>query len=143
MRRRMLAAAFMAVALVGGVVVLAQKPEPESDSKPLPAPTVEAPPQDAIGIAQEPALEVAVPQVRAQEAVRPPDDPMQEVEQFVTQNRKRAEDSIKSLSQEAETLRARLQKVEAAIERWKALEEALKAPIQNLEPIERTISEKK
>jgi hypothetical protein len=51
---------------------------------------------------------------------------MQTVEEFVLRSRKEAEDSINALTREAETLRARLQKVEAALERWKAVERALK-----------------
>ena len=51
---------------------------------------------------------------------------MQVVDAFVERNRKEAEDSIDKLTKEAETLRARLQRVEAALERWKAVEDALK-----------------
>lgn len=50
---------------------------------------------------------------------------MKVVESFVERNRKEAEDSIKALSKEAEELRARLKKVEAALERWQAVSRAL------------------
>jgi hypothetical protein len=51
---------------------------------------------------------------------------MQTVQAFVEKNGKEAEDSIDKLTKEAEMLRARLQRVEAALERWKAVEQALK-----------------
>lgn len=53
------------------------------------------------------------------------DDPVGTVESFLQRNRKEADDSIKSLTQEAEMLRARLQKVEAALGRWQAIAGAL------------------
>ena len=48
-------------------------------------------------------------------------DPMKAVESFLTRNRKEADDSIKALTSEAEVLRGRLQKVEAALARWEAV----------------------
>jgi len=68
---------------------------------------------------------------------------MQTVEAFVLRSRREAEESIEALTKEAETLRARLQKVEAALERWKAVRDGLiqgaavdvKAEPQQLEPI--------
>ena len=52
-------------------------------------------------------------------------DPILAVETFVLRNRKEADDSIKSLTLEAEALRARLAKVEAALARWQGLSTAL------------------
>jgi hypothetical protein len=51
---------------------------------------------------------------------------MQAVEAFVERTRKEADDSIKALTREADTLRGRLLKVEAALERWKAVAQSLK-----------------
>ena len=53
------------------------------------------------------------------------EDPMAEVDSFLDRNRKEADEAIKSLSAEAETLKARLQKVEAALARWQAVAGAL------------------
>ena len=53
------------------------------------------------------------------------DDPEKNVRAFVEQNRKVAESRLKSLKDEAEKLRSRLQKVEAGIKRWEALLTAL------------------
>ncbi|WP_020466734.1 hypothetical protein [Singulisphaera acidiphila] len=50
---------------------------------------------------------------------------MDDLKAFHQQSRQKAEDHIKALTKEAETLRARLQKVEAALEGWKALSIAL------------------
>jgi hypothetical protein len=58
-------------------------------------------------------------------AVPATDDPMQAVEAFVQRNRKEADEAIKTLTQERDSLRARLQKVEAALGRWKAVAGAL------------------
>jgi hypothetical protein len=53
------------------------------------------------------------------------DDPEKNVQAFVEQNRKVAETQLKSLRDEAEKLRTRLQKVEAGIHRWETLLTAL------------------
>jgi hypothetical protein len=58
-------------------------------------------------------------------------DPMMAVDAFLTRNRKEADDSIQALTKEAEALRARLQKVEAALARWHHVSEALE---QKAEP---------
>jgi len=105
----------------------------------------------ALPIASEPALESSVPKLpdssvldplpsppqgtsqpfsKVDSAVaRPPgdenDDPEKNVQAFVEQNRKVAEGQLKSLKDEAEKLRARLQKVEGGIKRWEALLAAL------------------
>ena len=52
-------------------------------------------------------------------------DPMEAVDSFLDRNRKEAEDATQALTREAETLRARLQKVEAALARWQAVSAAL------------------
>jgi hypothetical protein len=59
-------------------------------------------------------------------AARPGEDPMGAVDSFLDRNRKEAENSIQALNQEAEILRARLQKVEAALARWQDVSKALK-----------------
>ncbi len=53
------------------------------------------------------------------------DDPEKTVQAFVAQNRKVAQAQLKSLKDEAEKLRSRLQRVEAGIKRWEALLTAL------------------
>jgi hypothetical protein len=54
------------------------------------------------------------------------DDPEKVAKDFVEQNQKQAEAQLKNLKDEAEKLRARLQKVEAGIKRWETLLGALK-----------------
>jgi hypothetical protein len=112
MRKRRLAAAVQACGLVGGVVTLAQGPAE------LPPPPVEQGPL--------PAADPPRPLPREAGVGRPQEDPMQTVEAFVLRGRKEAEGAIDTLAKEAETLRARLLKVEAALERWKMVEGALK-----------------
>ena len=53
------------------------------------------------------------------------DDPEKNVQSFVEQNRKVAETHLRSLKDEGEKLRARLQKVERGISRWEAVLSAL------------------
>ena len=53
------------------------------------------------------------------------DDPVGTVETFLQRSRKEADDSIKALTREAEILRTRLLKVEAALGRWRAIAGAL------------------
>jgi hypothetical protein len=55
------------------------------------------------------------------ESARADEDPMIAVESFLRRNRKEADDSIHALTREAEALRARLAKVEAALARWQAV----------------------
>jgi hypothetical protein len=110
----MLIVAMMAMGLVGSLMAMAQ------GQKPLELPP---PPQGSLGL---PATPVDLPAGQPQAAPAiPNDDPMQAVEAFVVRNRKEAAESIQTLTREAETLRARLQKVEAALERWKAVEAVL------------------
>jgi hypothetical protein len=53
------------------------------------------------------------------------EDPEKAAKAFVDQNRRVAEDRLKSLKDEAEKLRSRLRKVEAGIRRWETLVSAL------------------
>jgi hypothetical protein len=125
MRTRSLAAFVLMLGVLGGAAVLAQKtgrvqrvnspPPPASvpiaPSEPLPPPAEETP---------------FLPG-----AVLPDDedgDPMKDIDAFVEQNRRKARESIARLTKEAEELRARLRKVEMAIERWKSLAGALERP---------------
>jgi len=88
----------------------------------------------AVGLAQVP-VEVLPPPVPFAPAdlslpppaavVQPPSDPKKAVEEFIARNRKEADDAIKALTREAETLRARLRDVEEALERWRAVADAL------------------
>jgi hypothetical protein len=137
MRKRML----VSIALVSGlagVASLAQRAE-----VPPPAiPRAELPsapePRDPTLPPLDPGAPSLPPPPAEQPAIAPAsDDPMQDVEEFVKRGREQADNSIRALSQEAETLRARLQKVEAALGRWravaKALEQGADGPAQ-LEP---------
>ncbi len=54
-------------------------------------------------------------------------DPVDSVESFVERNRKEAESAIQTLTLEAETLKARLVKVETALTRWQSFSRALNA----------------
>jgi hypothetical protein len=138
MRMRMLAAAVVVLVLMGGIGVLAQRQVPSSAPAAL-EPVLPAPPDlpSAIESAAAPLPGAPVrgqplgpPEIPSPDAPGPvaapeADDPMQIVEKFVERNRKEAEESIEKLSKEADALRARLQKVEAALERWKAVQSAL------------------
>jgi hypothetical protein len=53
------------------------------------------------------------------------EDPMAAVEEFLQRSRREADEKIKALTQEAETLHVRLTKVEAALGRWKAVADSL------------------
>jgi hypothetical protein len=53
------------------------------------------------------------------------DDPEKAAQEFVDRTRQEAGTAIKSLSAEAEALRARLKKVEAGLKRWQTLQAAL------------------
>jgi hypothetical protein len=114
MPRWTLAGIITALFVVVGLASMAQGP-PESNLLP-PPPTEEAKAlPEQVGVTPDaPPLPGA-----AQE------DPMQAVEAFVQRNRKEADEAIKALTQERDSLRARLQKVEAALGRWKAVAGAL------------------
>lgn len=67
----------------------------------------------------------------------PQRDPMEAVETFLERNRKEANDAIRDLTQEANDLRKRLERVEAALARWKVVSDALnteKAPATDVIP---------
>ena len=53
------------------------------------------------------------------------EDPMANVDTFLQANQKVADDSINTLTREAESLRTRLRKVEAALGRWQGVAKAL------------------
>lgn len=60
-------------------------------------------------------------------------DPAELVSEFVDRSRKEAERSIAALTKEAEELRARLKKVEAALDRWQSISRALAAePVSSI-----------
>jgi hypothetical protein len=126
MRRRWLVGTLVVLstlALAGRVVTLAQRPETLKvmrDS--VPTGSKEAPPKGWRSAGD--------PQVKTANGPLPPaepaaEDPMGAVESFLQRNQKEADDSIKALTQEAEALRARLQKVESALGRWKGVAQAL------------------
>jgi hypothetical protein len=122
-------AVLLVLALAGRVATLAQKPDRPAPSISMQIPTdpketrtkawrsAGDPPPNA---AYEPP---GLPRANGADPLL--DDPMRAVDTFLHRNQKEAADSIKALSQEAEALRARLQKVETALGRWKGLAEAL------------------
>ena len=94
-------------------------PRTEPDANPLP-----------------PAIPSEVQPAREATAVAPPTshtpegtlaDPEGAAKAFVEKSQKEADEAINALSKEAETLRARLQKVEAGLARWQAVKESLEA----------------
>jgi hypothetical protein len=66
------------------------------------------------------------PSSRSSEQPFRTDDPEKAADAFAEQNRKVAETQLKTLTDEANRLRARLRQVEAGIKRWQALVEAMK-----------------
>jgi len=62
-------------------------------------------------------------------------DPVASVETFVERNRKEAESAIQTLTVEAETLKARLAKVETALTRWQSFSRALNADQPASQPV--------
>lgn len=113
MRRTTLTAFCLALTLMAGVGVLAQRPPVVA---PPPGEDVLLPP--AIPNPLPPAQEAAP---TAGSSVLSRDNPMDEVEAFVEESRKKADATIAKLTKEAETLRARLEQVDAALERWKTV----------------------
>lgn len=116
MRKATVAAALLTLGLAGGVAVFGQRPvaPPSAGATPPPAPVAQdpfSPPAQANGDA---------------------DDPMHDVEAFIDEGRKKAGDSIEKLTKEAERLRARLEKVESALERWKAVAAGLEKQPEDL-----------
>ena len=112
--------------LAGRAVVLAQRAK-------TPAPLLigPAPAESRTAAWSKPGAQVpqSPPADRAMVPAEVPpannDDPMAAVDEFLGRNRKEADESIKALAREAETLRARLQKVEAALARWQSVSNAL------------------
>jgi hypothetical protein len=131
-----LAVSLAALALIGWVArtTLAQNSPP----KPAEVPSLPAPADGDVTagpVAPGPVLDSApaapsrTPFELDQPTPTPPpgagDDPEKTVQAFVEQNRKVAETQLKNLRDEAEKLRARLQKVELGIRRWETLLTAL------------------
>jgi len=79
----------------------------------------------------DPAISPATVQAVAVDATPEPSpakaDPVATVETFVERNRKEAESAIQTLTTEADNLKARLTKVEAALVRWQNFSRALNA----------------
>ena len=100
-----------------------------------PTPSAEAPPTDAVAPQGEPTTDAEAKPASASAATPNPlprdvpavVDPVDSVESFVERNRKEAEDSIKTLTTEAENLKSRLIRVEAALARWQTFSRALSA----------------
>lgn len=152
MRRQTLSAVFLGLGLVGGIAVMAQQLDVkvfggQRKSRPLLA-QVSVPshgepqrtPDSVIPPSVEESTPVSVPlpsplpipsekllPTESEPAPREQqlNDPMDDLKAFHQQSRQKAEDQIKALTKEAEMLGARLQKVEAALEGWKAVSTAL------------------
>jgi hypothetical protein len=127
-RDRILAMSCVALALLGGVVALGQQP----GNPPLPSipGAVQANPVPVgfqpVGL---PPVGPVVPETLPPQPLPPSAataDPVETVEQFVERSRQEADEAIKALTQEREALRAQLQKVETALQRWHQVAEALK-----------------
>jgi hypothetical protein len=93
-----------------------------SPNPPPPLPPV-GEPQQASG-ASEPALLRTLPESQPAAST---DDPEQSALSFVERNQKEAEDHLRTLTAEAQQLRARLAKLEAGIKKWQCLVSALKS----------------
>jgi hypothetical protein len=72
--------------------------------------------------AEKPAEAATLPPASAPAAAA---DPEAAAVAFVERSQKEADEAVRALSKEAETLRARLQKVEAGLARWESVKEAL------------------
>jgi hypothetical protein len=98
----------------------AAKEESLSTSAPpgIPAPTQQA------SAASEPA---GIRTLTESQTAPSGDDPEQSAQSFVERNQKEAEDHLRSLTAEAQQLRARLAKLESGIKKWQGLVGALKS----------------
>jgi len=99
---------------------------PQVEPRPLPspgAPPVELNPLPPAVVTPpaKPSPSMPVPSAASLE------DPEGSARAFVEKSQKEADEAIRSLTKEAETLRARLQKVEAGLNRWQAVKSALEA----------------
>lgn len=153
MQHRTLVAVLLGLGMIGSFAVIAQQfnakavagptvpppmavPVPPSDESALPPaagsplPLASAEELQEVPLPEAPR-EALLPGARLEDpfgpgGVEPPsDDPMEVLKSFHQQSRAKAEEQIKSLTKEADTLRARLQKVEAALEGWKTISAAL------------------
>lgn len=152
---RIMAASGVAASVVGlmtpGSRLWAQKPEAPAEKAVRAEPTLEIPTTRVEGAISTPLTVSPVgPEADPQPAVLPPAtartakgttaaapgpftpegtlaDPEGEAKAFVEKSRKEADEVIRALNKEAETLRARLQKVEAGLARWQAVKDSLGA----------------
>jgi hypothetical protein len=102
MRVRILASVVAALVVAAGVITFGQDPPAPKGEQLQPAP------------GPAPVGETA--------------DPMQVVEDFVQRGRETAAQHVASLTEERDRLRARLERVEAALQRWDAVNQALGVP---------------
>ena len=114
-------------------------PQPAAEDKPVSSPEIPLPAAPAEPLDPRPAIEPVIlapspPSIPpspssppAPASAVPLDDPEGSARSFVEKSQKEADDAIKALSKEAETLRARLQKVEAGLARWQAVKGALES----------------
>jgi len=102
-------------------------PDPNGPFMPEAAPALPLPldPDAPLPAASEPLLSPAAPAENRPGGAEP--DPVENVEAFIHQNRQQAEATIKALNAEADQLKARLARVEAALARWHGVAAALKA----------------
>jgi hypothetical protein len=103
----------------------AQKPEDRPSTTPAPAPDPKADPLPLPSVADSDPLP---PAIAAPAGFTPEGtlaDPEGAAKAFVDRSQKEADEAVTALSKEAESLRARLQKVEAGLARWQAVKESL------------------
>jgi hypothetical protein len=104
-------------------------PENTATSKPAFAEPPAASEDDSptpIGVASSPRHSILPEPEGIATGTAETEDPEKSVLSFVEKNRKIAETQLQSLQKEAETLRARLQKVESGMARWQAVVNAFK-----------------
>lgn len=126
MRGRTLFGIVTALVVVAGVATLAQDSSPAQD--PSPPETVDLAPAPPLAAQDPPDVEPAADVLESPPAPGPssvPDDPMEDVDGFIQRSREEAAGKIATLTEERERLRERLRKVEAALAKWSAVNEAL------------------
>jgi hypothetical protein len=144
-RVQIVAASGIAAALFLGALapmprLMAQKAEEAPKAAPEPKPASEAPapsPADApLALPADPSsppvpAEPTPADVKAPADARTPEgrfaEPEAAAQAFIERSQKEADQAIGALGQEAETLRARLRKVEAGLARWQAVKDSLGA----------------
>lgn len=133
MRTRILASCFLtclALAVIVGGATFAQRPEGSRLERPL----QDAPFGASVDTVLRPVPELQSPSSTGVQGLLG-NDPLAAADQFVAKTSKDVKDAVGVLAKEAETLRTRLQKVEAAQHRLQGVLHALEAPADEPERI--------